>query len=225
MPSTTSRRSSIIDMSRRVLIVTAVDAEADAIEKSPGMWVTTGGIGRTNAAAATTAAILERGPFAWVVSAGVGGALPGGNLSIGDVVVADRCVYAEEGLATPSGFQDMKEMGFSLGNFDGNVVPVDPAMLAWAAGHFSPVGIATVATCSGTDEQASMVAARTGCACEAMEGAAVVHAARRLGAAAIELRSISNTTGDRDAQEWDLSLALDRLGAAVTKMTGGLWSA
>ncbi len=211
-------------MSRRVLIVTAVDAEADAIDKSPGMWITAGGIGRTNAAAATTAAILERGPFAWVLSAGVGGALPGGNLSIGDVVVANRCVYAEEGLATPGGFQDMKDMGFSLGNFEGNVVPVDPGMLKCAEGRLSTVGIATVATCSGSDEQASTVAARTGCACEAMEGAAVVHAARRLGAAAIELRAISNTTGDRDGQVWDLPLALDRLGAAVTEMTGGLWS-
>ena len=44
-----------------------------------------------------------------------------------------------------------------------------------------------------------------------MEGAAVVHAARRLHLPAIELRTISNTTGDRDRQHWDLPGALDAM--------------
>jgi futalosine hydrolase len=56
---------------------------------------------------------------------------------------------------------------------------------------------------------------RTGCICEAMEGAAVVHAAMRVGAPAIELRTISNTTGNREQQEWNISLALENLGATV----------
>ena len=50
---------------------------------------------------------------------------------------------------------------------------------------------------------------------EAMEGAAVVHAAARQGAGAIELRVISNTTGDREKQQWGLEEALKALGGAI----------
>ena len=50
-----------------------------------------------------------------------------------------------------------------------------------------------------------------------MEGAAVVHTANRLGAPAIEIRSISNTTGERDAQQWNIDLALSNLGVAINK--------
>ena len=75
--------------------------------------------------------------------------------------------------------------------------------------------IATVAICSGTDEAANEVVKRTGAIVEAMEGAAVVHAATRLSIGAIELRVISNTTGDRNKQQWRLVEALDSLGKAV----------
>jgi futalosine hydrolase len=211
-------------MSRRILIVTAVQAEADAIGRPSGTHVVVAGIGRTNAAVATATSILSDGPFAWILNAGVAGALPESNLSIGDIVVANKCVYVEEGLMTPSGFKDMEEMGFSLGNFSGNEVPVDQWMLEQLSylGRVAP--IATVATCSGTDEQAKLVASRTGCICEAMEGAAVMHTANRVGAPGIELRSISNTTGNRDAQEWNLELALNNLGKTVNDAINALWS-
>ena len=211
-------------MSRRILIVTAVQAEADAIGRANGTFVVAGGIGRTNAASATTASILSDGPFTWIMSAGMAGALPNSELRIGEIVIANKCVYAEEGLMTPSGFQDMKQMGFSLGNFEGNEVPVD----SWMLKQLSPLGtvgaIATVATCSGTDEQAKVVEERTGCICEAMEGAAIVHAANRMSAPGIEFRSISNRTGNRDAQEWNIELALKNLGEAVNDAVTALWN-
>ncbi len=210
-------------MSRRILIITAVQAEADAIGRPSGTFVVAGGIGRTNAAAATTAAILSDGPFTWVMSAGIAGALPNSELGIGEIVIANKCVYAEEGLITPGGFQDMKQMGFSLGNFEGNSVPVD----SWMLELLSPLGtvgaIATVSTCSGTDERAELVEERTGCICEAMEGAAVVHAANRVSASGIEIRTISNTSGDRDSQQWDIELALNNLGQVVNSAITALW--
>jgi futalosine hydrolase len=206
----------------RILIVTSVPAETDAIGSHDGVKVVTGGIGRTNAAASTTEAILRHDPFAAVVNAGIAGVLPGGKLAIGDTVVASVCVYAEEGLVTPAGFADMAEIGFSLGDFQGNAVPVDDGLLGRLAGLFPTGAIATVATCSGTDEAAESVARRTLAVAEAMEGAAVVHAARRLGVPAIELRVISNTTGDRDNQEWDLAGAMAALGRSVGEAIAAL---
>jgi len=202
----------------RWLIVTAVDAEARAIGAIEGATVVAGGIGRTNAASATTQALCDGGPFDAVLSAGVAGALPGSDLAPGDVVLASACIYAEEGLITPTGFSDMAAMGFSLGDFEGNVVPVDEGLLDVGGAFLSHGPVATVATCSGTDDAAATIARRTSALAEAMEGAAVVHAARRLGTPAIELRAISNTTGDRARQVWNLPRALEALGEAVREL-------
>ena len=191
-----------------MLLITAVSAEADALSGTSDAMIIAGGIGRTNAAAATTQAILEHGPFDFVCSIGIAGMLPDTDLSLGETIVAETCVYAEEGLQTNEAFMDMAAMGFALGDFPGNQVPVDQQLLQRASAHVSAGPIATVATCSGSDQQAHLVARRTNAIAEAMEGAAVVHAARRLGLPAIEIRTISNTTGDRTQQQWDLDGAL-----------------
>jgi futalosine hydrolase len=204
----------------RVLVVTSVPAEAEAIGSLPNATVVVGGIGRTNAAVATTEAILRGGEgnvggFAAVINAGVAGSLPDSALALGESVVSTSCIYVEEGLAAPEGFLDMTGLGLGLGDFEGNTVPVGAGLLQRLERRCRAGPIATVATCSGTDAAAREVVRRTGAVAEAMEGAAVVHAARRLGVAAIELRVISNTTGDRDRQQWDLPGALRVLGAEV----------
>jgi futalosine hydrolase len=216
---------------KRTLVIVAVEAERAALGAaclaSPAVRVVVAGIGRTNAAAATAEALAEARaagtPFAAVVSAGIAGALPGSNLAIGTVIVADACIYAEEGIALPEGQGDMRVLGFPLGDFEGNRVPVDGALVS-AFRSLGPVcEIATVATCSGTDAAAHAVRMRTGAMAEAMEGAAVVHAARRAGVPAIEIRSISNTTGDRPKQQWNIAAAFAALGAVGDSIAA--WSA
>ena len=201
---------------RRSLLITAVQREAEAIRAIPEyVHVLVAGVGRTNAAIATTQAILRQGPFDLVISIGVAGALPGSELTIGDVIVASSCIYAEEGIQLPDGFQPMDALGFPLGDFSGNTVPVDPDLHRALASRFPTGPIATVATCSGTDEAAQTIARRTGAVAEAMEGAAVVHAARRFNTPAIEIRAISNTTGDRPSQKWDLPRAFQSLSQSL----------
>lgn len=209
----------------RLLAVVAVAAEAEAIGTIAGVEVVVAGIGRTNAASATTEAILRSGPFAAAVSVGIAGALPGGGLALGDLVIASESVYAEEGLETPDGFGDMRALGFPLGDFEGNRVPADPRLLA-ALGEFGAVGaVTTVATCSGLDRLAEAIARRTGGIAEAMEGAAVLHAARRLAVPAIEVRAISNTTGDRDRQRWEIKKAFATLREFWPKLAAALLDA
>lgn len=211
---------------KRILVIVAVEAERAALGArclaAPEVHVVVAGIGRTNAAAATAEALAEAratgAPFAAVISTGIAGALPGSNLALGTVIVADACIYAEEGIALPEGQGDMRVLGFPLGDFEGNRVPVDGALLVAFRALGPACAIATVATCSGTDAAALSVRTRTGAMAEAMEGAAVVHAARRVGIPAIEIRSISNTTGDRATQRWDIAAAftaLQRVGDAL----------
>ncbi|MBG83912.1 MAG: futalosine hydrolase [Phycisphaerae bacterium] len=195
----------------RALIITAVQAEAEAIGQLSDTTVVAGGVGRTNAAASTTRCLLEDGPFSMVISAGIAGILPGNDLEVGDVLLANECVYMEEGIETPEGFQDLDAMGFPLGEFRGNHVPVDGPLLEKCPAHLPRGPIATVATCSGTDELASLVEKRTGAMAEAMEGAAVLHAAGLLGVPGLEIRSMSNFTGHRSAQQWDIPKALESL--------------
>lgn len=199
----------------KILVMTAVEREALALGTLPNTHILVSGIGRTNAAAATALAIERHGPFDAVISAGIAGMLPGSNLAIGDVVAANECIYAEEGVLTPDGFQDVGEMGFTLGDFNGNRVPCDTLLIDAIRPIISIGPIATVATCSGTDQLAGQIAERTGAIAEAMEGAAVVHAARRLGVRAIEIRAISNSTGNRPGQTWNIAAALDALREAV----------
>jgi futalosine hydrolase len=211
---------------KRILVIVAVGAERAALGArclaAPEVHVVVAGIGRTNAAAATAEALTDAraagAPFAAVISTGIAGALPGSNIALGTVIVADACIYAEEGIALPEGQGDMRVLGFPLGDFEGNRVPVDGALLVAFRALGPACAIATVATCSGTDAAALSVRTRTGAMAEAMEGAAVVHAARRVGVPALEIRSISNTTGDRATQRWDIAAAftaLQRVGDAL----------
>ena len=204
----------------KLLAICAVEAEAEACRSCELLHVVVSGVGRTNAALATTRCVLESGPFDGVLSLGVAGALPEvePGLEIGDVVVATESIYHEEGIATPSGFKDMTALGFPLGDFEGNRIPAEAALLERFGALGRCAAIATVATCSGSDDSALEVRRRTGAIAEAMEGAAVLHVAGALGLPALEMRVISNTTGARDRQVWDLDQALDRLGDLVGRL-------
>jgi futalosine hydrolase len=175
------------------------------------------GVGKSNAAGAT-ARVLDPGRHRAVVNLGICGALPGARTPnaapapLHTVIVATASVFADEGVVTDDGFSDMADLGFPPAPGLGPALASDPALLAALrplADAAAP--IATVSTCSGTDASASAVAARTGALAEAMEGAAVALAAHRLGVAFAEVRVVSNTTGSRTSQRWDLAGALARL--------------
>lgn len=114
---------------------------------------------------------------------------------------------------------DCCEMGFPMGPFRGSAIPASPAVLEVLKPLVDAVGpVATVSTCSGVGSLAEQVRARTGAVAECMEGAAVAHVGARLGVPTGELRVISNTTGDRPGQRWDLKGALAGLEAVIGRL-------
>lgn len=182
------------------------------------------GVGKVNAAAGVLS-VIDTSCHSAVLSVGVAGSLPGSGLEIGQVVAATASVYADEGLETDGGFQTLSQLGFPPGPFSGESIPADPQLLPWLKQVADASGpIATVSTCSGTDARAAAVRARTGAIAEAMEGAAIGHALARRhpGLPFGELRAISNRTGRRDAQGWNLNLALARLSAALQALDTAL---
>lgn len=184
------------------------------------------GIGSANAAAAT-AWVLGSGAVrpSCIINLGIAGALPLGAPELGDVVIAGESVFYEEGIATPEGFRDLAALGFDLvpGAPDwcaGNHLAPDAGLHDWVSAALKSLHprfgiVATVSRCSGTDAAASEVQSVTGAVAEAMEGAAVILAARRLGVPAVEVRVISNTCGHRNRQHWDMDTACRRIADVV----------
>ncbi|WP_309120896.1 futalosine hydrolase [Paenibacillus sp.] len=203
----------------RILIVTAVDAERDAVLRGigddPRFVVAAAGVGPAFAAAGAAFALAEGG-YALAISAGIGGGFAG-RAGVGELVVADAIHAADLGAETPEGFRDVEALGFGSARF-----AVEAKLAArWAealreAGRAAAVGpIATVSTTTGTAVTAAALAARIpGVAAEAMEGAGVAAAAYKAGVPALEIRAISNAVGPRDRAAWRIGDALAALEAA-----------
>ncbi|ULO07791.1 futalosine hydrolase [Paenibacillus sp. 19GGS1-52] len=204
----------------RVLIVTAVAAERDAVlrglQGSGRFHVVAAGAG-TAAAAAGTAAALAAGAYGCVISAGIGGGFPG-VAPVGSLVVASEMIAADLGAETPEGFRSAAELGFGSVSVpaDSGTVQAVTAALAAAGLNVSTGPVLTVSTATGTAETAAALAARhPGAAAEAMEGHGVAVAAMALGLPVLELRAISNAVGPRDRAAWKIGEALEALEAAA----------
>jgi futalosine hydrolase len=158
------------------------------------------GVGPVNAAHALTRFLAQNQAGA-VIACGVGGAYPGSGLELGDVLCAESETYGDLGADAPDGFLDMEALGFPVIEEDPplyNRLPLD----LYPAARRAP--FVTCATCTGTDEKAAALAARTCGAVESMEGAAIVHVARLMGVKVGEVRGISNAAGNRDTKSWRL---------------------
>ncbi|MFF7626885.1 futalosine hydrolase [Streptomyces cyaneofuscatus] len=219
----------------RVLVVTAVPVERDAVTRAfggtpevlamPGAElhrcgafdVLAGGAGPAAAAAAAAFALASSAsaphPYGLVISAGIGGGFaPAAPL--GSLVVASDIVAADLGAETPDGFLPVTALGFGRDRF----VP-PPALVreVAAATGAAPGPVLTVSTVTGTAARtAALLAAHPGALAEAMEGFGVAEAAERAGVPVLELRAVSNTVGPRDRDAWRIGDAL----AALTEAFG-----
>jgi futalosine hydrolase len=113
----------------------------------------------------------------------------------------------------------MCELGFPALEGTGERVGTDAAWREALRPLADRVGsVATVSTCSGTDAAAAEIRRRTGSLCEDMESGAAGLVAHRLGVPFACVRAISNRTGNRAEQGWDLALAfsaLERVAASL----------
>ncbi|WP_310551020.1 futalosine hydrolase [Paenibacillus glufosinatiresistens] len=210
----------------RVLIVTAVQAEADALRRGltgpyAGRYDLLAAGAGPAAAAAATAARLASGAYGCVLSAGIAGGFPG-RAPVGSLVVASELVHADFGSETPEGFRSAAELGYGR-----TVYPADAERAGALAAALAAAGLAvstgpvlTVSTATGSAAAADALAARVpGAAAEAMEGCGVAAAALAAGLPVLELRAISNPVGPRDRDAWRIGEALDALAAAATLLS------
>ncbi|MEU8616480.1 futalosine hydrolase [Streptomyces sp. NPDC048623] len=232
-------------MTHRILIVTAVAAEADSVAAGlasypgtdtvlplPGghtlrrhgtadvlVDVLAGGVGPAAAAAATATALAsaQDHPYGLVVSAGIaGGFLP--YAPVGTVVVSDALVAADLGAQTPTGYLSVEELGFGR-----SAHPVAKPLTDRIAGALPDAvtgPVLTVSTVTGTAARAAELAARhPGAVAEAMEGFGVAEAAAAYGVPVVEVRAVSNAVGPRDRAAWRIGEALGALRGAFQQLS------
>ena len=159
------------------------------------------GVGAVNAAYTLTR-YLEREPTRAVIVCGIAGAYPmafASGLGMGSVVCAESECYGDLGAHSATGFLDMQALGFPVIAGPQPVYNVLPMQIFPVAQRARFV---TMNTCTGDDETARALEARTGGAVESMEGAAIAHVARLSGIPCGEIRGISNRAGNRDRRTW-----------------------
>lgn len=176
----------------------------------------TSGVGKVNAASSATA-VIENYPVRAVINFGVGGAYPDAGLNIGDVAIASKEIYGDEGVFTAAGIKGMKEIGIPLVRIGKtkyfNEFPLDPPSIPFPKDEnnmnimIKTGNFITVSAVSGSQKRAKDLGKRFGAVCENMEGAAIAQVCTLYELPMIELRGISNMAGVRDKRKWNLKIA------------------
>ncbi|HBR21850.1 MAG TPA: futalosine hydrolase [Nitrospiraceae bacterium] len=195
------------------------------------------GIGKTNAAHAATLIIEKFSPAA-VINFGIGGAYPSSGLRVGDIAIADREIYGDEGLLFRDGFHKADEIGIPLLRKGRkkyfNEFPLDKKLYKRAVNILRLMpdasnltikigAFVSVSTVTGTDRRARELEKRFsassasggGAICENMEGAAVAHVCAMYEIPMLEIRGISNIVEDRNRDKWDIKTAVENCQRAV----------
>ncbi|MEW6162977.1 MAG: futalosine hydrolase [Nitrospirota bacterium] len=192
----------------------------------------TSGIGKTNASHGATI-LIERFSPNIIVNFGVGGAYPSSGLKIGDIVIAEKEIYGDEGVCLKNGFHTSEVIGIPLllkaRKRYFNEFQLDKKLLKKAVSvsrnthHATRITVKsgpflTLSTCTGTYKRAAELEKRFHAICENMEGGAVAHICTLYGIPMVEIRGISNTAEHRDKEKWGLRLAANNCQRVVMEL-------
>lgn len=219
-PDSPNKIKGIIKVSKRVLIMTSVSAEKEAVlrglnENNDRFKVVIAGVGPA-AAAASTAAALATEEYDLVVNAGIAGGFDG-RASVGSIVLANQIIAADLGVETAEGFCPLDKLGFGTTR-----IQVDSGLVTRVATALTGAGlpvttgpVLSVSTVTGSLARAEQLELLVpGALAEAMEGYGVAIAAQQRGIPILEIRAISNRVGPRNRAEWRIEEALESLAKA-----------
>ena len=184
-------------------LVVCVATETEGALLRPHVPVVCTGVGAVNAAYALTR-FLNQSQVEGIIACGIAGAYPGLGIAIGSVVCAESECYGDLGADSPSRFLDMQALGFPVVQGASPIYNLLPIQIFPASQR---VPFVTMNTCTGNDDDARVIEARTGGGVESMEGAAIAHVAALAGIPVGEIRGISNLVGNRDRSSWHVKEA------------------
>lgn len=173
-----------------------------------------GGIGAMLMSMQLTRILVLHKPQA-VLLCGCGGSYPDSGLSVGDLALAGTEIYGDCGVTTAAGFIPL----------EGLHIPQDPrfaplfqqsynleSSLLQHAAQLLPEArcgtFVTVNNSSNSRDLSLQLQHRTGGICENMEGAAAAQVCAEFSCPLLEIRGISNPTGTRAGELWDIPLGM-----------------
>ena len=172
------------------------------------------GVGPTSTAITLTR-FLERATPRVILMIGCGGSYPNSGLKIGDLALASEEIFGDLGVMTDQKFLPLDEMDIPTTPPPVQRVQLNSPLQKPTA-ELLRISIkktqnrlvcgpfVTVSTCSGYSQLSLDLESRTGGICENMEGAAAAQVCSLYQVPFLELRGISNPTGTRDPEQWDL---------------------
>ena len=191
--------------------------------------MTDSGIGKVNAAHSATC-IMERFQVEGFINMGVAGAYAGSGLGNGDIAVASKEIFGDDGVIEAKRWSSMETIGIPLVQHGRkkyyNEFPLDNHLYKKMIRSIKSVSsqpqitqgpFVTVSAASGSPSRAGELERRFQGICENMEGAAIAHVCALYKIPFFEVRGISNTAGIRDRQKWDLKTAADNCQKLVLK--------
>ncbi|MCD6188248.1 MAG: futalosine hydrolase [Desulfuromusa sp.] len=174
------------------------------------VFLSHGGIGQVNMAIQLTRLLSEHKPLA-VLLCGCGGSYPDSGLQIGSLALAKEEIFGDLGVATTDKFISLNQLDLpqnpQLAPIIQQSFPLNADLLSWAQKVLPDAvcgSFVSVNCCSGNTELSIELQQRCGGICENMEGAAAAQVCAEFDVPLLELRGISNPTGTRDPQQWDI---------------------
>lgn len=155
--------------------------------------------------------LLERYPLQTVLLCGCGGSYPGSDLQNGDLALASEEIFGDLGVALREDFIHLTELG--IPQQAGQMLLAQPnyplqSPLTEMARKILPQAaygpFVSLNSCSGHEKLSEQLAQRCSGICENMEGAAAAQVCHEYQIPLLELRGISNPTGTRDSDQWEI---------------------
>lgn len=211
-------------MAFKVLLITATDAEAEALRKiqgiKPGMdgfllgecevSLLITGVGSMATSWAMTKWLSSNPKPDLAVNIGIAGSY-NMDISIGDVVVPVSDCFADAGIETGNGFITLEEAGLADPDrfpFTKGRIIAENKYTALALTFLKPVNAITVNSATGSDLTIDRLLKKYNPDIETMEGATFFYICSGEKLPFLALRSISNRVEPRNKDKWNIPLAL-----------------
>jgi futalosine hydrolase len=180
------------------------------------------GVGAVAATYAITRYLQHKRPEL-IIQAGVAGCFDP-SIEQGTVFAVHKDALADLGVQEKNGFQTMFEMGLAGSNeapFKKSML-VNPNKTLLKRSRLKKVTAITVNEISTSKKRIQEYQELYNPALESMEGAALHYVCLQENIAFMQLRSVSNTVGERNKKKWNLPLAIDNLNKVLVRLLEGL---
>ena len=223
-----------LNMSFRILYVTATDSEAASLKRVRGIIPVPGGYRFGDLVISMLVAGVGSVSSAWAmkqwfsinekpdlaINGGIAGSFKD-EIRTGDVVMPLTDCFADAGIEDGENFITLFEAGLVSANefpFRDGHISADPVYCSRLKGILKPVTAITVNTASGSEATINKLIKKFNPDIETMEGATFFYLCAREKIPFLAIRAISNRVELRNKNKWNIALALDNMSEKLNEV-------